>query len=352
MTHTQRELIRLTTLASTAGCAAKMGPAALASVLEPLTRGSHPDLLVGLQTSDDAAVYRLTDDVALVQTVDFFTPIVDDPFTFGAIAAANAMSDVYAMGGTVLFGLNVAAFPEDLPAEAIGQILAGAAAKVAEADALIAGGHTIVDPEPKFGLVVTGVVHPLGFWTKAGAQPGDRLFLTKRLGTGIVVTAAKRGNASTADLQAAIDSMLTLNRRAAEVLRETGGVHAATDVTGFSLLGHGSEIAAKSGVNLVIEADAVPLLPGVLDYAAGGNLPGGLGRNRDHYTTHAGGVRFAADVDPLRQAAFFDPQTSGGLLLSICPRRAEDVRQAFAVAGVPFWEIGEVREGAGIDVTT
>src|SRR5919112_150893 len=158
MTHA--ELIRLTTLASTAGCAAKMGPAALASVLEPLTRGSHPDLLVGLQTSDDAAVYRLSDELALVQTVDFFTPIVDDPYTFGAIAAANSMSDVYAMGGTVLFALNVAAFPDDLGVEVIGQILAGASGKVAEADALIAGGHTVFDPEPKFGLVVTGVVHP------------------------------------------------------------------------------------------------------------------------------------------------------------------------------------------------
>ena len=349
MTHA--ELIRLTTLASTAGCAAKMGPAALANVLEPLTRGSHPDLLVGLQTSDDAAVYRLSDELALVQTVDFFTPIVDDPYTFGAIAAANAMSDVYAMGGSVLFALNVAAFPDDLPAEVIGQILAGAAGKVAEADALIAGGHTVVDPEPKFGLVVTGVVHPQGFWTKAGAQPGDRLFLTKRLGTGIVVTAAKRGNARDADLQAAIDSMLTLNRRAAETLRETGGVHAATDVTGFSLLGHGSEMAAKSGVNLAIAAGNVPLLPGVLDYAAGGNFAGGLGRNRDHYTTHAGGVRFDGEVDPLLQAAFFDPQTSGGLLLSICPRQAENVRAAFAAADLPLWEIGEVRAGAGIDVS-
>jgi selenide,water dikinase len=327
-----------------------MGPSALAQVLRPLTLATHPDLIVGLQTSDDAAVYRIAPDLAVVQTVDFFTPIVDDPWAYGAIAAANSMSDVYAMGGNVLFALNVAGFPEELPASMITTIFEGAAAKVAEAGAVIAGGHTVTDAEPKFGLVVTGAVHPDRVWTKAGARPGDVLFLTKPIGTGIVATALKRDKAQPEDVAAATDSMLTLNRAAAETARAAGGVHAATDITGFGLLGHAAEMADKSEVGLRISADAVPLLPGTENYAAAGHIAGGLGRNRAYFETHRGGIRFAPDVDPTLQTVLFDPQTSGGLLFAVDPALADPFRAAFGVAGVPLWQIGEVVVGAGIDV--
>lgn len=328
-----------------------MGPSALAQVLQPLTLASHPDLVVGLQTSDDAAVYRIAPDTAIVQTVDFFTPIVDDPWTYGAIAAANSMSDVYAMGGTVLFALNVAGFPENLPPHMITAIFEGAAAKVEEAGAIIAGGHTVVDPEPKFGLVVTGTIHPDRVWTKAGAQSGDVLFLSKPIGTGIVATALKREKARDADVAAAVESMMLLNRAAAETARAVGGVHAATDITGFGLLGHASEMAEKSGVALRIAAEVVPLLPGTENYVAAGHVAGGLGRNRDYFETLRGGIRFAPDVDPTLQTILFDPQTSGGLLFAVAPDQAEAFRAAFAAAGLDLWLIGEVASGAGIDVT-
>ncbi len=341
---------RLTSLASCAGCAAKMGPATLAEVLRPLTRNSHPDLIVGLQTSDDAAVFRIAPDLAIVNTVDFFTPIVDDPWSFGAIAAANAMSDVYAMGGDVLFALNIAGFPEEMSPVTITAIFEGASAKVSEAGGIIAGGHTITDPEPKFGLAVTGKVHPDRVWTKAGAISGDLLFLTKRLGTGIVVTAAKQDKASDSDLAAAIDSMLTLNRAASEAARNVPGVRAVTDVTGFSLLGHASEIASKSNVGLSISASSVPLLPGVEEYAAGGYVAGGLGRNRRYFEHNGAGIRFTDGVDPNLQTILFDPQTSGGLLISVDPVHAGRLRSEFDRSGVPLWEIGEVTLNVGIEV--
>jgi len=326
-----------------------MGPAALAQVLRPLTLASHPNLVVGLQTSDDAAVYRIAPDLAVVQTVDFFTPIVDDPWTYGAIAAANSMSDVYAMGGAVLFALNVAGFPEDLPAPTITAIFQGAAEKVAEAGAIIAGGHTVIDAEPKFGLVVTGTIDPDAVWTKGGALPGDILYLTKPIGTGIVATALKREKAEAAHVEAATQSMLTLNRAAAETARAAGGVHAATDITGFGLLGHASEMATKSGVGLRISAADVPLLPGTCDYARAGYIAGGLGRNRSYYEEH-GPIRFDGDVDPVLQTILFDPQTSGGLLFAVAPGDAASFQTAFAGASVPLWRIGEVVAGAGIDV--
>src|SRR4051812_20621052 len=323
-----------------------MGPGALAQVLRPLSLTTHPDLVVGLQTSDDAAVYRLAPDMAIVQTVDFFTPIVDDPWTYGAIAAANSMSDVYAMGGTVLLALNVAGFPDDLPPHMITAIFAGAAAKVAEAGAIIAGGHTVTDAEPKFGLVVTGTIHPDQVWTKAGARPGDVLFLTKEIGTGIVATALKREKAKAEDVAAATDSMLTLNRAAAETARAAGGVHAATDITGFGLLGHSSEMAEKSGVGLRISPGAVPLLPGTREYAEAGYIAGGLGRNRAYFEGNGGGIRFADEVDAMSQTILFDPQTSGGLLFAVDPGQAEAFQAAFAEASVPLWRIGEVMAGA------
>jgi selenide,water dikinase len=343
--------IRLTSLASCAGCAAKIGPAVLSEILQPLAQFAHPDLLVGLQTSDDAAVYRLTPDLALVQTIDFFTPIVDDPWAFGAIAAANSMSDVYAMGGRVLMALNVSAFPDDLPPTVISTIFAGAMAKVTEAGGVIAGGHTITDREPKFGLSVTGLVHPDHIWTKAGAQPGDQLFLTKPIGTGIVVTAAKADAAREEDLAAATESMLTLNAKAAQAASNAGGIHAATDVTGFSLLGHANEMAQKSVVELRICAGSVPLLPGVPEYAAGGFVAGGLHRNRAHFEHSLGQVEFADGIDELMRTILFDPQTSGGLLLAVDPSRANTLAEQFGETGLPIWHIGSVAAGTGVTVT-
>ena len=249
-----------------------MGPAALAQVLRSLTLPTNPNLLIGLDIKDDAAVYRIADDLALVQTVDFFPPIVDDPYTFGAIAAANALSDVYAMGGRPILALAIAGFPEDLPAATISAILQGGADKVAEAGAVVAGGHTVIDQEPKYGLCVTGLVHPDHITAKARAQPGDLLLLTKPLGTGVITTAHKRGVVAEQHLQAAIDSMVKLNRRAAE-LAASVGLHSATDITGYGLLGHAEELARNSGVALQIVLEQVPLLPGAHRIRPPGHLP-------------------------------------------------------------------------------
>ena len=325
-----------------------MAPPALAHVLRPFTLRSHPDLLVGLQTSDDAAVYRLSPDLAIIQTVDFFTPIVDDPWLYGAIAAANSMSDVYAMGGEVLVALNIAALPETLPPEVLTAIFEGAASKVAEAGAVIAGGHTVVDDEPKYGLSVTGTIHPERILTKAGAQPGDRIFLTKPLGTGVITTALKRGKAEAAHVDAAVEAMLTLNRAASLAAREVGGLHACTDITGFGLLGHAAEVATKSAVGLRLDASAVPLLSGAAACVSAGQIPAGLHRNRVFFTTADGGVRIGAGVDPTVATLLFDPQTSGGLLLTVAGNRAAALRSAFEAAALPLWEIGRVVPGAGI----
>ncbi len=292
-----------------------MGPGALAQVLRPLRLTTHPDLLVGLQTGDDAAVYRPADDLALIQTVDFFPPVVDDPYTFGAIAAANAMSDIYAMGGDVLLALNVAAWPDDLPGEQLSRIFAGGADKLAEVGAVIAGGHTVTDDEPKYGLCVTGTIRPDRIMTKAGARPGDRLYLTKPIGTGVVTTALKRDAAADEHLAEAIEWMLRLNRDAARLALEVG-VNACTDITGFGLAGHAAEMADKSGVRLRIGAEAVPLLTRAAEYAELGFVPGGTDRNRDHFTSGERPLVTLPDnlPHPLDQL-LFDPQTSGGLLL-------------------------------------
>jgi selenide,water dikinase len=326
-----------------------MGPAALAQVLRSLTLPTNPNLLIGLDIKDDAAVYRIADDLALVQTVDFFPPIVDDPYTFGAIAAANALSDVYAMGGRPILALAIAGFPEDLPAATISAILQGGADKVAEAGAVVAGGHTLIDQEPKYGLCVTGLIHPDQVTAKARAQPGDLLLLTKPLGTGVITTAHKRGLVAEQHLQAAIDSMVKLNRRAAE-LASSVGLHSATDITGYGLLGHADELARNSGVALQIVLEQVPLLPGAYEYAQQGIFPGGLGRNRD-YLLGAGSVRLAPDLEAARAQLLFDPQTSGGLLFALPPAPAATLRERFAVAGEPIWTIGRVVAGAGIDVS-
>jgi selenide,water dikinase len=325
-----------------------MGPAALAQVLRSLTLPTNSNVLVGLGTPDDAAVYRLTDDLALVQTVDFFPPIVDDPYTFGAIAAANALSDIYAMGGRPILALAIAGFPEELPPATVSAILQGGADKVAEAGAAIAGGHTVIDKEPKYGLCVTGLVHPDQVTAKAHARPGDVLVLTKPLGTGVITTAHKRGLAQEAHLQAAIASMLRLNRRAAAI-GAAAALHSATDITGFGLLGHASELARNSGVGLQIDAAHVPLLDGALDYARGDILPGGLGRNRD-FLLAEGLVRLADEVEHARAQLLFDPQTSGGLLFALAPEAAAELITRLTDAGEQCWQFGEFVEGMGIEV--
>ena len=325
-----------------------MGPGALSTTLAALRLPTHPNLLIGLDVSDDAAVYQINDEQAIVQTVDFFPPIVDDPYTFGAIAAANSLSDIYAMGARPILALAIAAFPEDLGREVIQAILQGGADKVAEAGAVIAGGHTVVDNEPKYGLCVTGLIAPHKVTAKANAQPGDVLLLTKPLGTGVITTAAKRGVGDPAHLAAAITSMLRLNKVAAE-LAQTVEVHGATDITGFGLLGHAAEVARNSGVGLRINVDALPLLPGALDYAMQGVVPGGLGRNQDYFEQD-GYVQYADNIDPARKLLLFDPQTSGGLFVVLPPAAAVELEQRYADAHQPCWRIGEVVAGSGIEI--
>ncbi len=283
-----------------------------------------------------------------MQTVDFFPPIVDDPYTFGAIAAANALSDIYAMGGRPIVALAIAAVPDDLPPEMTRAIMQGGADKVMEAGAVVAGGHTVVDREPKYGLCVTGLVDPANVTAKANAQVGDVLLLTKPLGTGVITTASKRGVADPAHLAAAIDSMLTLNRLAAEIA-QTVAVHSVTDITGFGLLGHAAGIARNSGVGLQIDLDALPLLPGVSEYVQQGMVSGGLRRNQE-FVERDNGVQYAAHVSGERQLILFDPQTSGGLLLALPSNAAAELMQRYAQADQPCWQIGTVVEGSGINV--
>ncbi len=325
-----------------------MGPGALSDVLAGLCLPTHPNLLIGLDASDDAAVYRLAPDMAIVQTVDFFPPIVDDPYVYGAIAAANALSDVYAMGGRPIMALAVAAFPADLPTDVMRTIMQGGADKVAEAGAVLAGGHTVTDKEPKYGLSVTGVVAPDRTTPKAGAQPGDVLLLTKPLGTGIITTAAKFDKAQAGHLSAAVASMLRLNRTAAE-LAQAVEIHSTTDITGFGLLGHAAEIARNSSVGLQISVGALPLLPGALDYSAEGIIPGGLLTNQQ-YLEQDGYVRYAKPIAERYQLLLFDPQTSGGLLFALPPSVADQLERAFAAAGELCWRIGAVVAGDGVTV--
>src|SRR5436309_3144482 len=251
------------------------------AVIKPAGHAHHADLLVGLGRADDAAVYRVAADLALVETVDFFPPVVDDPYTWGAVSAANAMSDVYAMGGEVMFALAVAGFPRELPKAIIAEVFRGGAEKVAEAGGVIAGGHTVIDAEPKYGLCVTGRVHPERILVKGGLRPGDRLFLSKPLGTGVITTAAKDGHASAATLAGAVASMLGLNRVAADVARESGA-KGATDITGFGFLGHAGEMVKASRAGISIVAARMPLLPGARELAAAGHFSGGMKRNRRH----------------------------------------------------------------------
>lgn len=282
-------------------------------MLACLPRVANENVLVGYDTADDAGVYRLTPECALVQTVDFFTPIVDDPYTFGAIAAANSLSDIYAMGGTPLTALSIVAYPAKGGLDDLREILKGGADKIHEAGCEVLGGHSVSDDEIKFGYAVTGVVHPERFKTNAGARAGDALVFTKRIGTGVVGTALKRGIARAEDVEASIESMLALNRSAAEAML-AHDVHGCTDVTGFGLLGHAREMALASGVTIEIDTRAVRFLPGALEYARQGAVPGGLKNNREFVSPC---VRSADSLPPEIETLLYDPQTSGGLLISL-----------------------------------
>ena len=325
--------LRLTEWTSCGGCAAKWGKDLLAGLVNELPASVDPSLLIGLAPFDDAAVYKVSDDIALVSTTDFFPPLVDDPSDFGAIAAANACSDVYAMGGKVLMAVNVAAFPENFPREAIVAIFAAASDVMAQAGGSVAGGHTIRNPEPIFGLAVQGTVHPDRIFTKGGARDGDVLLLSKPLGTGIALAGG-----SESDKAAAIAGMRQLNRDASERLQASSGVRAVTDVTGFALAGHGWEMAERSGCTFEIDTSMLPMYPGVLEAAQRGVRTGGDARNRTAVGTR---VTLAEGVDVAYDIVAFDPQTSGGLLAAVDPAAVAGL----TAPGSPFVVIGKVVTG-------
>ena len=337
--------IRLTELTDCGGCAAKLGADLLADALSGLGALGAPDeLIAGLAPADDAAVYRISDDLAIIGTLDFFPPLVDDARTFGEIAAANALSDVFAMGGRVLFALSIAAFPEELPRYTLAAVFDGAASKVREAGGTLAGGHTIRDAEPKYGLAVIGAAHPDKLLRKGGARTGDTLLLTKRIGTGLLVSGHRQAKVSDAEFAVAIDQMRTLNRAAGDVLVEHG-VRGATDVTGFGLLGHGLEMARASGTRFVFEAASLPALERAVALASAGVETGGAAHNRRFV---APALVVAEGVSAELVALAHDPQTSGGLLGAIPTERLAAVESALDRAGVEHWRIGRVEEGAGV----
>jgi selenide,water dikinase len=323
----------------------------LDAVLSKLPRQQDKNVLVGFDKADDAGVYRLGPSLALVQTVDFFTPIVDDPFTFGEIAAANSLSDVYAMGGKPLSALSIVCFPGNGDIEVLGQILQGGLSKMQEAGCVVIGGHSVKDDEIKFGYSITGLIDPERVMANATAKPGDMLVLTKRLGTGVIATALKKGAVSEESIGAAIDSMRTLNRRACEVMLEVshsaenqrvgamGAVHSVTDITGFGLLGHAREMAVGSEVTLEIDHANVIALPGALDAIRGGHIPGGLNNNRDFVSC---AVSVATSVSKEVETLLYDPQTSGGLLIAIAPEFATRLESALQSASVPASIVGRV----------
>ena len=382
----ETEDIKLTKLSSCGGCGAKVGAGVLAKILEDIKVNEDPNLLVGFDKSDDAAVYRINDDLALVQTVDFFPPIVDDPYIFGAIAATNALSDVYAMGGEPKICLNIMAVPKDMPKEVVHEILRGGYDKVLEANATIAGGHSIIDPEPKYGLSVTGFVDPKMVLTNSNAQANDVLFLTKPLGTGILTTAMRGGLLDTDDeadkdiIHAAQKLMMTLNKGAGEAvlaLRERFGkdsVHACTDVTGFGLLGHCVEMALGSDKEIVIDTSRIDILPRVYEFANMGILPEGMYKNRDFAEKYVSfentgaaddrmpgdekddrmsGVERVEEFNLTLQDILFDPQTSGGLLISVDEKYADEFEKLLE-GNVPspqrIGTVGEYRGGARVSV--
>lgn len=334
--------IKLTKLASCAGCGAKVGAGVLAQLLDGIKVHSDPNLLVGFDKSDDASVYKISDDLALVQTVDFFPPIADDPYTFGAIAATNALSDVYAMGGEPKLALNIMAVPEGMPKEAVHEMLRGGYDKVYEAGALITGGHSILDPEPKYGLAVTGFVRPDKMLTNSGAKPGDVLLFTKPIGIGILTTAAK-AELLTPELEKRMTGlMMTLNKAARDVMVKYR-VHACTDVTGFGMLGHLSEMATGSDVEVTLHVDEVDLIPEAYEFAQMGLLPAGMYRNRNFAEKYVD----AGETELAKQDMLYDPQTSGGLLIAVDPADADALFAELKGAVPSAQRIGTVSEYRG-----
>ena len=355
--------IRLTETVKAGGCASKLSPAVLDKVLGKLPRQHDPNVLVGFDHADDAGVYKIAPGLALVQTVDFFTPIVDDPYTFGQIAATNALSDVYAMGGRPVTALAHVCFPANGDLEVLEQILAGGLSKMMEASCTVVGGHSIRDEETKFGYSVTGLIDPSRIFTNGGAQPGDRLLFTKSLGTGVISTAIKQGTAKQPWIDAATRSMTTLNKTASEVIaafttKHVGAgvppapaerssavsslpIHSLTDVTGFGLIGHAREMALASHVSLRFRINQIPLLEGALDCIRAGNIPGGLKNNRDFAECVVG---YEEGIPEELKTILFDPQTAGGLLIAVAPDSSADLIRDLKATGVPAVEIGEVLE--------
>ena len=362
MFMTDVKTIRLTETVKAGGCASKLSPAVLDAVLSKLPRQNDPNVLVGFDHSDDAGVYQIASNLALVQTVDFFTPMVDDPYTFGQIAATNALSDVYAMGGRPITALAHVCFPAKGELAVLEEILAGGLSKMIEAGCTIVGGHSVRDEETKFGYSVTGVIDPKRVLTNAGAKPGDRLLFTKALGTGVICTAIKKGAAKQSWIDAAIKSMTTLNKKAAEVItghvgtaalvrpsefpngqRPTANdgfsVHAMTDVTGFGLIAHTREMALASDVSICLYADRIPLLDGARECVRAGHIPGGLTANREFAECV---VSYENGINEELKTLLFDPQTAGGLLISVAAENSAELTQALNAAGVPAVEIGKV----------
>ena len=334
--------IKLTKLANCAGCGAKVGAGVLAKLLDGLKIRTDPNLLVGFDKSDDASVYKVSDDLALVQTVDFFPPIADDPYTFGAIAATNALSDVYAMGGEPKLALNIMAVPASLPKDAVHQILHGGYDKAYEAGAIITGGHSILDDEPKYGLAVTGFVHPDKVLTNSGAKDGDVLLLTKPLGIGILTTAAKADLVSEDTMAYAVRLMTTLNKSARDAMVKYR-VHACTDVTGFALLGHACEMAQGSDVEIHLSVGDIDLIPEALDFARTGILPEGMYRNRSFAEAYVD----AGDTELAKQDMLYDPQTSGGLLIAVHPDDADALFEELRSSVPSAQRIGTVKAYTG-----
>jgi selenide,water dikinase len=323
--ETTDHIDRLTARTKAGGCASKLSPKILDQVLAKVPRWADSNVLVGYDTADDAGIYQLTPELALVQTVDFFTPIVDDPYTFGAIAATNALSDVYAMGGRPISSLSILAYPAKGDLTSLEQILKGGAEKMREAECSILGGHSVSDDEIKFGYAVTGVIHPARVKTNAGARPGDTLLFTKHIGTGVISSAVKRGIAAEAHVTAAVESMTTLNRAACEAMLRFD-VHGCTDVTGFGLLGHAREMALASNVTLEIDAGQIRFLPGAIEYSRQGALSGGLHNNRDFASCAVESSRqLPLEIDNL----LYDPQTAGGLLIALAEPDASALERAF-----------------------
>jgi selenide, water dikinase len=335
------QTIRLTQQVKAGGCASKLPPGSLRAVLSKLPVQSDPNLLVGFETADDAGIYRIAPNLALVQTVDFFTPLVDDPFTFGQIAAANALSDVYAMGGKPVSALALVCFPPKGDLEILEQIMRGGLAKMTEAQCTVVGGHSVRDEEMKFGYAVTGVIDPAQVRTNARALPGDELVLTKPIGTGVITTALKQGKAEPQWVDAAVKSMTTLNQAAATIATACPGVHAMTDITGFGLMGHGREMAVGSSVTLVIAATSVPQIAGAFEAIRRDTIPGGLLSNREFAECMVADAEGSLIDDDLRKL-MYDPQTSGGLLISVSAGDAPELIGSLRGAGVSAERIGSV----------